>query len=165
MRWSTRTGVIFVQAAGNGGAAGANSVRAPAGSYNAIVVGAVNNATPGTATNVAYYSGQGYLSNGRSAPDILAPGGGGTPASNVEMPTSPAGTPGTNTTFASAGTSFATPHISGLVADLLQAATANVPGVYQGYVQDSRTMKAVLMNSATQLPGWTQTGTTTNGAD
>jgi hypothetical protein len=151
--------VVFVQAAGNDGEAGdntgagaPNSIGSPGAAYNVITVGAVNNA--GTA--VASYSSRGYLADGRSKPDIVAPG------DNITMPTSPIGVNKDNTT-ANSGTSFATPQVSAVVSRLLEAADTNITfSVYHDYATDSRTVKAVLLNSATKLAGWTQTGTTTN---
>ena len=155
-------GTIVVKSAGNYGALGANTITEPGGAYNIITVGAVNNAAPGTATNVAGYSSLGYLSDGRSKPDIVAPGGSETvlptdpaPVDNVVMPISPAGT-----TQRDAGTSFAAPHVAGVAARLLQYGdklTNSCP------VTDPRVIKAILLNSATKLPGWTQQGTGTNG--
>jgi subtilisin family serine protease len=154
--------VSIVMAAGNEGnnrgvgansLGGTNTLGEQAGAYNIITVGSVNDAAPGTATNVSAFSSRGYLTNGRSALDILAVGEG------ITMPQ-------TNGTFAGGGTntkvnngtSFATPAVSAVIARLIQASSNRftaVPNVATE-AQDPRMMKAFLLNSATKLPGWGQ---------
>lgn len=150
---------IIVKSAGNNG--GPNTITEPGGAFNIITVGAVNNALPGSATNVAGYSSMGPLGDGRVKPDILAPGGSGSvgplavpPADNVVMPTSPSGT-----TQRDAGTSFAAPHVAAAAARLAQYGDT-----LGGNASDPRIIKAVMLNSAEKLSGWTQQGTTTNGS-
>jgi len=173
-----QTGVTIVKAAGNLGRNGTNTITEPGAAFNIITVGAVNNALAGSQTNVAAYSSQGFLADGRSEPDIVAPGGSGSVASPTPPPVdnlilnttnNPAagGGPFNATTTNSAGTSFAAPHVVGVVARLDQVAQS-LTGVFTNpataaHAQDSRVIKAVLMNSATKLPGWNQQGTTTNG--
>ena len=146
-RLVSQTGVTFVKSAGNNGP-GANTITEPGGAYNIITVGAVSNLP--TATTVADFSSRGSLSDGRSKPDIVAPG------ENITMPTTPIGAGG-NALTNNDGTSFAAPHVAGVAARLIQFGDTKGGGA-----SDPRTIKAVLLNSATKLPGWTQTGTTTN---
>jgi len=65
------------------------------------------------------------------------------------------------------GTSFAAPIVAGVAADLISAAKSGT-GVFSSSgvsadAQDSRIVKAVLLNSATKLAGWTQTSFTLGG--
>ncbi|MCX7914981.1 MAG: S8 family serine peptidase [Verrucomicrobiae bacterium] len=142
-RLVSQTTNIFVQTPGN--IPGVNNLRIPAGSYNAIVVGAVSNITGTTA--VADFSPSGPLADGRSKPDIVAPG------APVVVPTFPVGPDGTNRTVNS-GTSFAAPLVAGTAARLLQVGTTTFTGSTRDHSQDPRVIKATLMNSATKLAGW-----------
>jgi len=169
-RLVAQTGVTFVQTAGNSGTLGANSLREAGGAFNSIVVGAVNNAKVDSSTNVAFYSPQGYLSDGRSKPDILAPGGRGSGSDfsdNLIMPTTnnPAAPVGPHyaTTTNVAGTSFAAPQVAAVVARLLEAGSGGFANTNAAASQDPRVIKAGLLNAATKLPGWAQQNTTTNG--
>ncbi len=153
-------GVTLVQAAGNDGRNGTNTIVVPAGAYNMITVGSVTNGLP---TSVSVFSSTGYLIDGRSAPDIVAPGG------QVLMPGYTTGAGATQTVQKLAnGTSFAAPAVAALVADLSQAGAAKIGTIANGSaykdnsVQDPLVLKAILMNSATPLAGWSQVGTTTN---
>jgi subtilisin family serine protease len=164
------TGVTFVQAAGNNGALGANSIVQPASAYNVITVGSVTNLPYNNLITlppnqiISSFSSRGPLSDGRTKPDLVAPGG------TVIVPTSNStlgdGGDGITNNF---GTSYAAPHVAGVVALLTQVSSNFVAGGTfssgTGTVaQDPRTVKAILLNSATKLPGWTQDGTSTNGA-
>jgi len=175
--------VAFVKSAGNSGLAGTNSISDPGSAYNIIVVGAVSNTAPGATTSVADFSSRGYLSNGRSAVSLVAPGADvslagistsvfGTAGStivisnNLGAPTiiqsgstftflggaGPTQTPLTRINTNS-GTSFAAPLVSGVIADMDQFAATRL---YSNAATDSRTVKAILMNTATKLPGWGQ---------
>jgi hypothetical protein len=142
-----------LRSAGGFSEGGTNSLGEQAGAYNLITVGSVTNAPAGTATNVSFFSSRGYLANGRSALDIVAPGEG------IQMPTTniPAGLGSTATTTAD-GTSFAAPAVASVIARLSQFASNRftaVPSVATD-AQDPRTMKALLMTSATKLAGWGQ---------
>lgn len=160
----SETKVTIVKSAGNNGDAGdntgagaTNSISLPGGAFNIIVVGAVSNVLAGTvSTNVADFSSRGYLLDARSKPDLVAPG------VNVAMPTHPIGAGGTavNTND---GTSFAAPHVAGVVARLMEAAASNFSGSAVADAQDPRVMKALLLNSATKLPGWSQVKTVSTG--
>lgn len=165
----------FVAAVGNEGAKGTNTVGWPGRNFNAIGVGALNN----TFTGRADYSSYGptlltmRLSDGsqktlqRATVDIVAPG------TNVMGPNS------ANHFYSDyymriSGTSFATPIVAGgatLLASLSRekekaGASADIGGQWKamgarsaGQVgedsRDSRVIKAVLLNSADKLAGWT----------
>jgi hypothetical protein len=177
-------GVIYVKSAGNSGLAGTNTVSDPGSAYNIIVAGAVSNTAPGATTSVADFSSRGYLANGRSAVDILAPGADVSMAgistsvtvtassvlvisNNVAGPTiyqvgstftylngaGPAQTP-LSRINTNSGTSFAAPMVSGVAADLVQY--GNTLGGNAAAATDPRTIKAVMLNSATKLAGWGQ---------
>ncbi len=98
------------------------TIPTPASSYNGIAVGAVNDPVAS-------------LSDGRSKPDIVAPG--------------------------STAASYTTPLVSGAAALLIQSGNTND-------ATDIRTIKALLLNSATKPKGWSNATTrpldTTNGA-
>ena len=165
-RLVSQTGVSYVQASGNEGSRrsvaagsenGTNTVVQEAGAFNIIVVGSVNNATAGTATNVTFSSSRGYLVDGRSAVSIVAPGGG------IIMPTTPTG-PNGDRVATNSGTSFAAPHVAATIARLIEAAASNqFPNAPASQAQDPRVIKAALLNSATKLPDWTQ-GAVLNGS-
>jgi len=139
------------QSAGAGSVGGTNTISAPAGAYNIITAGAVSNVLAGTGgTNVTDFSSGGYLVNGRSAVDIVAPGQG------MLMPTTnnPAAPVGPHSATASAdGTSFAAPQVAAVIARLDQYESTFLNS---NAATDPRTIKAVLLNSATKLPGWGQ---------
>ena len=142
-----------LRSAGANSSGGTNTVGEQAGAYNLIAVGSVTNAPAGTATNVSFFSSRGYLANGRSAVAIVAPGEGITMPQTNNTP----GGGGTNTKT-SDGTSFASPAVAATIARLVQFASNRftaVPSVATD-AQDPRTMKALLMTSATKLAGWGQ---------
>jgi hypothetical protein len=157
---SQHYGVTIVKSAGNDGRYGTNTISVPGGAYNMITVGSVTNGAPAT---VSAFSATGYLADGRSAPDIVAPGG------QVLMPGYTTGGGSTQTVQKLAnGTSFAAPAVSALIADLKQAGADKIGTIANGFaynnnsVQDPMVLKAILLNSATKLAGWSQVGTTTN---
>jgi Subtilase family/PEP-CTERM motif len=142
-----------LRSAGANSDGGTNSLGEQAGAYNILTVGSVTNAPAGTATNVSFFSSRGYLANGRSALDIVGPGEG------IKMPTTN-GTPalGGSSVATANGTSFATPAVAATIARLVQFASNRFTAVASvaSDAQDPRTMKALLLNSATKLPGWGQ---------
>jgi hypothetical protein len=160
----SQTGVIFVQTPGNSGTLGAGSARVPGGTFNSLVVGSVKDVPFNVLTNlpqnqmISNFSPPGPLSDGRSKPDLVAPGGG------VIMPTTNAPPATGGTMFATnSGTSFAAPAVAAGAARLVQFGGTFLNS---NEVTDPRTIKAVLLNSATKLPGWQQnTGAATlNGS-
>ncbi|MBO0797401.1 MAG: S8 family serine peptidase [Blastocatellia bacterium] len=160
--------VVF--AAGNSGAAGANTVTSPGSAKNVITVGAsenvrqtgtdgcgVDNTGADNANDIAFFSSRGPVNaaggDGRFKPDIVAPGThiqGGAPQSNYDgskvcdlyFP------PGQTLYTWSTGTSHSTPAVSGAAAL-----------VYQDFLNKGlgapapAMIKAMLMNSATYMTG------------
>lgn len=149
-----------------------NNVGGPASGFNSISVGAVGNYTPTDFTTVADFSSRGPqdyydpvhgLVKGVRAPvDLVAPGtsilaayyGGQTGGNSASLATTQPDTSGGATdyySFGLAGTSFAAPIVAGGVS-LLKSASYYVGLGDES--RDTRVIKAVLMNSATKLPGW-----------
>ena len=91
-------------------------------------------------SQIAPYSSRGPTSDGRSKPDIVAPG------SLLELPT-------LNTWSVGSGTSFATPLVAGGAALLINM------GRDRGMNTDALVIKSVLMNSADKLAGWSHSST------
>lgn len=133
-------GTIFVSAVGDGSAeVGTHSqINPPATAYNSIAVGAY----PYTTTS----SGIGPTSDGRSAPDIVAPG---------------------------SATSYTTPLVSGAAAIMVQAGTLAAgyssgdgftnQAAYSTAATDERTVKALLLNGAVKPGGWTNSYSINSG--
>ena len=161
-------GTTFVAAAGNSGP-GAGSVTSPASGSNSITVGALGSAN--AFDTVASFSSRGpqdYTDpvNGtvvgvRAAVDLVAPGEsltsayyGGQTGGNGEslLGSVPWTEPGPSYyAYPLAGTSFATPLVTGAVALLDSAATAEGWGTE---ARDGRVVKAILLNAADKLAGW-----------
>jgi hypothetical protein len=112
------TGIVFCSAVNGLG----TDVGPPGTAYNCIGVGAYG-------VGAVVYEGP-TLDNGRSKPDIVAPG--------ME-------------------TSFTIPYVSGAAAVLLQAAVAGDGGANTTDASDMRTMKASLLNGALKPFDWTNT--------
>jgi hypothetical protein len=110
--YAVQYGVLFFSGAGNGG-----TVYPAATCYNGIGVGVY----PGS-------SSFGPTSDGRSKPDLVAPGG---------------------------ITSFSTPYVCGSAAVLLQGALRGDGGADTNAASDNRTLKALLLNGAIKPVDWT----------
>jgi hypothetical protein len=104
---------LFISGAGNGG-----PVSPPSTCYNGIGVGVSDGSSSYGPT----------LDNGRSKPDLIAPGG---------------------------ETSFSTPYVAGAAALLLQAALRGDSGGNTNSAADPRILKALLLNGAVKPAGWT----------
>jgi hypothetical protein len=116
--YADRFGTLFVSGIGNGG-----PVNAPATCYNGIGVGAYGGS-----------SSTGPTIDGRSKPDIAAPG---------------------------SATSYSTPLVAGAAAILLQAALRGDAGSGTSMAaSDVRTVKAIILNGAQKTMGWTHSQTT-----
>ncbi len=156
-----------------------NTVGAPGSGYNAITVGALQNNGSNVYNAVADFSSRGPQdfgwtdSNGnifgcnacRAAVDIASPGtnltaayyGGATGGNNPSLAGSPSGVAGGPNFYSLsvAGTSFASPIVAGGAA-LLDSASYNTPALAGNAAsRDARVIKAVLLNSADKIPGWT----------
>ncbi len=160
-----------------------DSVTGPGSGYNVITVGATQTTNTVTDfTTVASFSGRGpqdyfdplhgLMQNVRAAVDLVAPGttlvaayyGGETGGNGPTMPNpTPSDLETDLYSFPLAGTSFATPIVSGAVS-LLNSTSLAIQGGYEynnivvpsfpASSQNSLVIKAVLMNSADKLAGW-----------
>ena len=125
---------LFVTAIGDGQTTSTTTpsyVNAPADMYNGIAVGAFTGigGTPSTWVGPTW--------DGRSAPDLIAPG---------------------------SYTSYTAPLVSGSAALLIQAGNADVGGnATAAAATDIRTVKALLLNGATKIQGWTNSYTANSG--
>jgi len=122
--------VVFTKSSGNN-----SNITPPGGAFNVITVGATGMGAD--YERVANFSGAGELADGRSKPDIVAPG--------VDITSTTSPHPPLLTT--KDGTSFAAPHVAGAAALLREFA------VDAGKIDDHRVIKAVLMNSANKDGG------------
>ena len=125
---------LFVTAIGDGqttSTATPSYVNAPADMYNGIAVGAYTGigGTPSTWVGPTW--------DGRSAPDLIAPG---------------------------SYTSYSAPLVSGSAALLIQAGNEQIGGAGTATAAtDIRTIKALLLNGATKIQGWTNSYTANSG--
>jgi serine protease AprX len=109
-----RFGLVIVKSAGNKGPA-ASTLTSPADAEGVIVVGATNR----QGTTVEDYSSRGPTPGGLQRPHILAPGGSFEDGIRTTIPG--------GTGAAGAGTSYAAPHIAGVIALLLEQNSALTP--------------------------------------
>jgi hypothetical protein len=164
----------FVVAAGNTeNAPPADPVTGPASGFNCISVGALDDPTPFVYNVVAAFSNRGpndfynpktgvTIPGVRCGVDICAPGTNfvvpaylGATGSNTGVTdpaiVSPAPYPTDLYYFGFSGTSFAAPTVAGGASLVADAGWANFNG---GNSIDGRVIKAVLLNSADKIPGW-----------
>jgi len=133
-------GVTAVVSSGN---EGPGIVGAPANGWNVIAVGATSGF--GDQEVVTSWSSGGLVGSfddpaTRTKPDVVAPG------SYILMPTMS----GATDFLPSSGTSFSSPVVAASAALLIES------GQDAGRSTDPRLVKAVLMNSAVKLAGWSQ---------
>ncbi|MEM6334431.1 MAG: S8 family serine peptidase [Planctomycetota bacterium] len=124
-----------VVSAGNFGANPDTAPTSPGDGYNVITVGG----TAGPTYDLFYgFSARGPLSDGRSKPDVVAP------AANITAPSRLWEGPNADF-FDQDGTSFAAPHVTGLLAAQIGY------GQQQGLSTDPAVLKATLINSAEKI--------------
>jgi hypothetical protein len=125
---------LFVTAIGDGQTTSTTTpsyINPPADMYNGIAVGAYTGvgSTPSTWVGPTW--------DGRSAPDLIAPG---------------------------SYTSYTAPLVSGSAALLIQAGNENLGGAgTAAAATDMRTVKALLLNGATKISGWTNSYSVNGG--
>jgi serine protease AprX len=145
-----RSGVAVVIAAGNTGKGFALTINDPGNSELALTVGATHRDMPHR-YGVSYFSSKGPTGDGRSKPDLLAPGerivscGAGP---DLQTYLSKAGViPPCQKSYAfyleRSGTSMATPHVSGIIAGILSTRAE--------FVGLPEQIKDYLVNNATDL--------------
>ena len=145
-----RSGVTVVIAAGNTGKGFALTINDPGNAELALTVGATHRDMPHR-YGVSYFSSKGPTGDGRSKPDLLAPGeriiscGAGP---DLQTYLSKAGTLPPNIKpyayyLERSGTSMATPHVSGIIAGIL-----STRGEFVGLPEE---MKNYLIKNATDL--------------
>jgi hypothetical protein len=137
-------GTTVVVAAGNDGPSGSSFPGPPGTAYNILSVGATGGSGAFVSedyTQIAPYSSRGPTTDGRSKPDLVAPG------SLITLPT--VGGAWVETS----GTSFAAPIVAGGAALLIDL------GQSLGLDTDAQVIKSVLLNSADKLSGWTHSPT------
>jgi hypothetical protein len=172
-------GTTLVLSAGDTGPA-TNSVGAPGSGYNAITVGALVNDGSNNYNAVANISSRGPQDFGspggtipaaRAAVDIVAPGTnitsafyggatGGNFGGSSDLRTNLYSAPGSPSY---AGTSFSSAIVAGGVTLLNSAARNKAPLNTNANARDARVLKAVLLNSATKIPGWNNGQSSING--
>jgi hypothetical protein len=105
-----QNGVLSVVAAGNSGGAGDGTVAYPGCAKGAITVGAIYDDFYTLIDTLTGYSSRGPTGDGRVKPDLVAPG---SYIDSVKTQT------GSDYSYNGNGTSFATPHVTGLAANLI----------------------------------------------
>ena len=138
-------GTTVVVAAGNGGPASSSFPGPPGTAFNILSVGATGGTGAAVSedyTQIAPYSSRGLTTDGRSKPDIVAPG------SLMELPVLGGGF------GVGSGTSFAAPLVAGGATLLIDM------GLDLGLDVDAKVIKSVLLNSADKLAGWSHSPST-----
>jgi hypothetical protein len=144
-------GILTTISSGNiGGGNGTDAVRGPGSAYNGVSVGR----TIADLSKVSTDSAGAFTSDGRMKPDVVAPGTLLTLANDDWEGGAPDWDTGLN------GTSFAAPHVAGLMAQMLEA------GNTLGLSTSPLVVKAAILNSADKdvldrnFNPWQQAGTT-----
>jgi Subtilase family len=149
--------MLVVMSAGNDGPT-AGSIGSPGNAKNALTVGALQH---GGLTGVASFSSRGPTADGRTKPDIMAPG---TNTISARGSTNVNGTPQAPQTATLSGTSMAAPTISG---NAVLARQFFADGFYprgeptagDAYHPSGDVLKAVLLNGTNTLSSWPSNST------
>lgn len=162
----------FVASAGNDGTSGNPMVGAPGSGYNGITVGALQNDGANNYNTVATFSSRGpsdyadpthgttlAATARRATVDVVAPGtsltsafyGGQSGGNDPQQPGSAASGGPTSYSGGLNGTSFAAPITAASVTLMHQAAAGLA---LPADAEDTRVIKANLMNAARKIPGW-----------
>lgn len=141
---------VLVFSAGNAGS-GVSTITGPKAAKNMIVVGSTSNGRNGANFNLmSTFSSRGPLADGRLAPTLVAVGGNTASTRRAEGGSCATAITGTNNLYSTcSGTSMSTPMVSGgaiLVTEWWQQRNA-------GQRPSPAMIKAVLVNSARDLPG------------
>ena len=149
-----RSGVVVVVAAGNTGYGVLSSIQRqtsvgltmtindPGNAELPITVGATHRDMPHT-YGVSYFSSKGPTGDGRSKPDLVAPGERITSCAAGDTLAEVGGKPGEPVYVEDSGTSMAAPHVSGAIAAFLS--------IRQEFVGQPEQVKDIFTRSATPL--------------
>jgi subtilisin family serine protease len=153
-----KSGVVVVVAAGNSGYGSLTvamaaptkfglgmTINDPGNADRAITVGSTHRSSP-HAYGVSYFSSKGPTGDGRSKPDLVAPGERITSCAAGENLTAVLGdqvSPDTAVYVEDTGTSMAAPHVSGAIAALLS--------VRREFIGQPEEVKEIFVDSATDL--------------
>jgi subtilisin family serine protease len=149
-----RSGVVVVVAAGNTGYGVLSSIQRqtsvgltmtindPGNAELPITVGATHRDMPHT-YGVSYFSSKGPTGDGRSKPDLVAPGERITSCAAGDALAEVGGKPGEPVYVEDSGTSMAAPHVSGAIAAFLS--------IRQEFVGQPEQVKDIFTRSATPL--------------
>lgn len=174
--WASRKTIVV--SAGNAGP-NTNTVGGPASGQNTIAVGALQETSEGNYDTIASFSSRGpnsffnpatntTIANARPAVDIVAPGA--NLVSALYLGATGGNRGGTNDLRTNdyskgiSGTSFSAPIVAGgatLIADVGRDRAVSFGGVTEA--TDGRVVKAVLLNSADKITGWTNNATVSGG--
>lgn len=134
--WSL--GLAIVKSAGNAGPS-PGTLTSPADAAGVIVVGA----TDGAGTAVSTYSSRGPTDHGAPRPHVVAPGGDAPPGSPLD------GLARLGVGEIGYGTSFAAPHVTGLLALLIERA----PGLHPDDLRDRLVASCVSVGAGSNAEG------------
>jgi hypothetical protein len=138
--------------AGNAGASGPRSVPSPGNGKNVVCVGSTRNSPTASDDDLSDFSGVGPAADGRTKPDLVAPGYNVSAASDFSISTDNC------STGVGAGTSFAAPTAAGAAALVREyfvrgSYPSGSPDPASVFSPSAALVKAALIASAVSLPG------------